>query len=612
MLADNTDSKRKRLIHSALLILVGIIVYANSLTVSFTLDDHYSIVHYGKQSITDLLLHGTARPVADLTFALNYHIHGTQVAGYHIVNLIIHLCTTLLLYTLVNLALSALRQTYGTCGVTSDDLSPLEQCAPLVVALLFVSHPAQTQAVTYIIQRYTSLATCLYLLTVVLFIRARLAYLANGRLPWLSGVSALMAGLLALGSKQIAATLPLMLLLLEVGLFRSRLLTRRFYLSCAAFLLVGIAITAFLIGRASSAGLLQRIQQATTDNTGLSRASYFLTELPVVARYLRLLFLPIGQSLTHDPPVFTSIYSRPVFASLALHIVLIVGSMVLFRRSEQNLGNGNPSGSYQRLASLGIFWFYCAMAVESSIIPIRDVMNEHRMYLPSAGFFLAVTAGFALVMQQLRLPLKTAAILSGLVCSVLGVTTVYRNHIWNDPVALWQEAAHSAPQHWLASANLANEYSIRNMPQQALPLYIRAIEQNPNLFFRAKIGLGKSLAQLKLYPFRHTTGEEYVSSGGVLDSGVIAQADVLKWDAVINNNLGLAYEYLQDLNSARLAYTSALASNPNYDLAWLNLALLAARQGNMQQTETARTRLNTLNPPMAHELDGILKSTFLK
>lgn len=591
----------------ALLLCVGIACYANSFTVPFVLDDFYTIDYFGTQNLVNTLLHGSVRRIADVTFTLNYRLHGVEVFGYHLTNLCIHLVTSLLLYVLLESALSALRSSYPTHDTPAQTTWSAANIIPCATALLFVCHPIQTQAVTYIIQRYTSLASCFYLLSTWLFIRARLAVIHNNSHPWRFAFGTALAGILAIGCKQTAATLPLMLLFLEVFLFRSRLLKRRFYLIGA-----GVTVAAILVLAALPHDIMQALQQATTEDVQLSRSTYFFTQIRVVATYLRLLCLPLGQSLIHDPQMYTSLLAIPVLCAGILHLFIIAMALLLFKTSGQNLTSSEPRGIYQRLISLGIFWFYCALIVESSFFPIRDALNEHRLYLPSAGFMLSVTALFAWAGHEKRSWIKPMVLLFAVLCGTLGFMTIKRNQVWQNPLALWEEAANTAPRRWLALANLANEYSRHNMPSQALSFYLRAIELNPELFFRAKIGLGVALQQLHAYDFRHTTGEEYIGTGGKLGSGVIAASDKQKWDAVIFNNMGLAYEYEQNVVKAKAAYQAALMANPVYDLAWLNCALLAARTGEPEQAAQALRRLHTLNSKMAEELAVILNSAVLR
>lgn len=602
---NSVSIQQKRMVHIVLLILAGSAVYLNSFNVPFILDDHYSIVFNGKKDLLEHLLHGSSRRVADITFALNYRIHGMQVAGYHLTNLAIHLSASMLLYFMMVSAVSALRISFAAEECAAEEPCKVEQLIPFAVALLFVIHPVQTQAVTYIIQRYTSLATLFYLLSALFYIRGRLAFERNGmcRKTWLMACLALIAGLLALGSKQIAVTLPLMLCLLELVLFRGRLINRRFFVVCGLLLTIILAIVLVKWHGSSFDDFLFDLRHATSEDLFTSRTTYFLTQTRVVVTYLRLLCLPVGQSLVHDSPLYTSLFTMPVMASLALHIMLVTIAVILYRMSGKHLASDERlSGVLQRLASLGIFWFYIAMMVESSVFPITDIIFEHRLYLPSAGFFMTVTALAALAVQGRRRAMKVACVMLVTVSILLGSMTISRNQIWNDSLTLWEDAVSKSPDKWLAIANLAGEYMSRRMPEKALPLFVRALEIHPNLYHYTKVCLGNTLKALNVNGSRFTTGQEFILSGGVFGSGRIDYRNMSKWDSVINNNMGLAYEYLKDPDKAIKAYRLAVTLNPEYDLAWFNLALLAASLGEKTLANEAQGRLQNINPALARAL----------
>jgi protein O-mannosyl-transferase len=597
-----------RWFHIALIMLTGIAVYINSLHVPFVMDDHYSIPYVGTRELGDTLLHGGARRIADITFALNYRFSRLSVAGYHITNLAIHLASAITLYFLVRAALLAVQSPKYS---HRRNPSFIERFMPVATAMLFVCHPVQTQAVTYLIQRYTTLATCFYLVATLAFIKARLYIDTHGACwkTWLWGYVSLQAAILAFYTKQIAFTLPFMLVVLECCLFRGRLLNRRFIAVCCGGL-IGAAFLVLFTWRADTLdNFLYDLRHATSEDPSASRSTYFFTQLRIVAAYLRLLCLPVNQSIFHDYPMYTTFFSAPVLASAILHLILLATAIILLRSARHNTAMENSSRSQlQCLAALGIFWFYLTLSVESSIIPIRDIMFEHRMYLPSAGFFMATCALGGLLVRERRSRENIAWSLLLVICLVLGGMTIKRNQIWSNPLHLWQDTAIKAPNNSLVLSNLANEYLSCNMPDKALPLYVRAIEINPNLFFRSIIGLGFTLQELKVSGSRFTTGQEFILPGGTLGSGGLDYGRYSEWEAVKHNNMGLAYEFMEEPEKSRKKYEIALFYRPSYDHAWYNLGLLADRQNDKAQLARAVDQLKVLNPTLADSLAA--KTTF--
>lgn len=586
----------------ALIVLAGAAVYSFSLHGQFVLDDQATIEFYGAKGALEALRSGGLRRIVNATFAINYQLHGLQVTGYHLVNLAIHISSALVACFITISSLSALRSSFP--GQHQPPSAVVERFVPLTVGLLFVLHPAQTQAVSYIVQRYTSLATLLYLLAVLMFIRARLTIESNRRAlcSLAPAAASLVCGVLAIGCKEIAVTLPVMLLFLELFLFRGRLLTRRFFSICGILLVLALGLVLLTRQDSSLHDFLMALDRATAENHYISRGSYFLTELRVMATYLRLLCLPLGQSLLYDYPIYTSLLSLPVMASLLLHLALLSSAVLLYRRS----GRAHPEcdatpARLQRLVALGIVWFYCTMSVESSIFPISDVIFEHRIYLPSFGFFLAAAAGAAWVFHRHAYG-KSAWLLLSLLCLVLGGVTVARNQLWNNPLALWQDTVEKAPNEDLALVNLAGEYMKLNKPDMALPLFVKALELNPDFIPRTKIYLGMTLQQLGVDPSRFTTGEELIQSGGVLDKGEVRREDEKKLESVLQNNLALSNEIMGNPAKASKGYRAAIQANPSYVPAWYNLGMLSLKTGDRQQAETALQQLKKINSTAADKL----------
>ena len=186
-----TNPLSNRYVVLVVIALVGTLAYSNTFTAPFQFDDDAYVVNnptlrtfryfispseittLGQQSPTSfpnaLRSAFMTRIVGHLSLAINYHLHGLHVVGYHVVNLMIHILNGVLVYLIL---MATLKTEYFSSPSRKKTLN-LYPVIPIACSLLFVSHPIQTQAVTYISQRFTSLATLFYLLSLLLYLRFR-------------------------------------------------------------------------------------------------------------------------------------------------------------------------------------------------------------------------------------------------------------------------------------------------------------------------------------------------------------------------------------------------------------------------------------------------------
>jgi len=401
---------------SAVLFMVVLAIYINSFKFPFHLDDFHAIIdNHGMRSIPTYV-HSTLslgpRSLVNLTFALNYRFGGLETVGYHGVNVGIHVINGLLVYWLVMLLLSnPLISDRGREG-WRDWLS-------LGAALVFVSHPVQTQAVTYIVQRLTSMATMFYLMAACLYIKGRYIHtFGEGKRYLWFYAGTLLSGLAAFLSKEISFTLPLMLLMIEFFFIRCNgKINRKLILSGLA-VIVGAVIL----------GLIFKLAP-TRETNDISRWQYFITQFRVVVTYIRLLIVPVNQNLDYDFVLSRSLWDIKTLLSGIFLLGLLSLGVWLYRRS--------------RLISFGIFWFFLVLSVESSIIPIRDVIFEHRMYLPMVGYVLVLAGMFYHFSGKIK-PRIAFIIWAALIVG-LGASAYARNQIWGDDLLLWHDTVTKSP-----------------------------------------------------------------------------------------------------------------------------------------------------------------------
>jgi hypothetical protein len=439
----------------ALLLVLPALAYANSLRVPFALDDDTSIVV--NPAIGTWAGHESAsRRIAYLTLKLNYALGGLDPLGYHLVNLAIHLLSGLVVFALVR---RLLLLAHGPGGV-DDTVRDRAEGAALAGALIFALHPIQTQAVTYVVQRIASLATLFYATAMLLYVVARTAARPGRRLAAL--VAALVSAGAAMFTKEIAFTLPLAILLLELVFFEASPRRR------LAILLPLLGMLALIPLVYASRGL--SVLDKSLGGSVASRLSYAATQPGVVVRYLRLLLWPVGQNLDHDVPLEPGFGSPAVLASLLLLLALGLGALALLSRRR---------GPGARIAGAGGLFFFLALSVESSVVPLADTMFEHRLYLPMLG--VALVAAGALDSAWRAWPERQRWLSGGAAVwiAALGVATVARNHVWRSGVSLWSDVAEKSPRKPRAHYNLAEALRNAGDVEGAIREWSRTLELDP-------------------------------------------------------------------------------------------------------------------------------------
>lgn len=472
-----------------IIVFAGFLAYQNSFTGPFIFDDKAGIT--GNESIKDigtaLRLNFSQRPILYLSLAINYALGGLEPWPYHLLNLVIHILAGLALYGIVRrtLLLPPFRERF-------------EGAAPflgLVSSLIWLVHPLQTAAVTYVIQRTESLMGMFYLITLYCFLRGATAE-KSARYGWYAASVAACA--LGMGSKEVMVTAPLIILLYDrvfIAPSWRNLLGQRwwFYAGLAAswLILAGPLTYAFQDSSPATAQTAgQTPATAVPPSAGpsagfgmpnLTPREYALTQTKVIFIYAGLALWPNSLCLDYGPasrdtptpsgwPVSTSFDGEIMFFVIVLAIFLAGTIWALFRKPW--------------LGFLGA-WFFVILAPSSSIMPINDLVFEHRMYLSLAALaVLFVVGGHALLrevkelQQQPFLPYLELG-LAGLIILVLTWRTWDRNHDYRTEVSIWQDTVDKAPTNFRANQNLGAELAKQGKLDEAANYLTKAVKLRP-------------------------------------------------------------------------------------------------------------------------------------
>ncbi len=462
------------LLHIVCLVVLILTIYVNTLSAPFQWDEDEYIVnnpiikdlHYfvsppdaqGFKYYNFLIL----RYIGYLTFALNYKIHGLSVTGYHMINIAIHMTNAILVYFLVLL-------TFRTPFLKTSVLKRHARSVAFFSALLFASHPLQTEAVTYVFQRFASLVALFYLVSLTAYIKSRLTKDRQGRLFFYC--IAFFSAVLAMKTKENAFTLPLVITMYEFFFFSDTLKRRVIHLVPMLLTLSIIPLT--LMSLTGTAGGRQPLPGSY--GAGMfSRGEYLFTQFRVIVTYLRLLFFPVNQNLNYNYPVSHSFFDPQVVLSFLVLAALFGLGVYLVVRSQSN--------PHLRLMGFGILWFFITLSVESSIVPLDRLIDEYRVYLPSVGVSIAVVTGVFLIKEKMRSSKtgRSILVMLVLVTGVLSVATHLRNAMWEDGIKLWEDTVKKSPVTAKAHYNLAIAYQDRNIPDKAIEQYLIVIKLNPN------------------------------------------------------------------------------------------------------------------------------------
>jgi len=493
------------------------ITYLPGLYAPFLFDDFPNIVlnealHPSSISEITNVLHSPFsgnRPVALASLAANYLFSGLSASSYRLTNIAIHATNALLVFTISFLLLRT-------------KLSASRSHLLLVAfwaAMLWAMNPIQTQAVTYIVQRMTSLATLFYLLAILTYILIRL-----DKIKLVPG-SLLLLVFFFLGilSKQIVASLPAALLLIEFLFFRRTLRPTRIDLA----VLGGLFVAAILYFH----HIFPSFQWSETyPGRNFSPLERLLTQPRVITNYLSLLIYPEISRLHLDYDISPSrgLLNPPAtLFSLLLLLALFLAALLLAKRFV--------------FVSLGILFFFIGNAIEGSFIPL-EMAFIHRAYLPSIFIYLALLAYIPEKKYRLFSPLIL------LLFAFFSLTTYERNQEWSNGDVFWEKDIHRGASEARSRINLSANLIAQGKQQQSIQNLLSVLDERGGL--RSERGYSQ-FTRGDINKMRLLLGESYFLSGQYTKAELVLQ-NLVK----LNGSTEARY-YL---------WMSRLSSNPERDI----------------------------------------------
>jgi len=548
------NSPQRRRIHFKycfLLLMLGGLVYGNHLQNPFQFDTVAYITNQHRLDNIDEQLNidffkkqFSQRGLFQISVALNAHLDGFRPFGYHLVNLILHLTNSLLLYFITCRAWDYFR--LGRYHPQECEVRSIS----LFTAMFFLLHPIQTESVVYIMSRSEVLAATFYLSAFLLF---QACFDRGSPLKLGFKIFAFLiipiVFILGFSVKQTVITLPMMLLLYFI--FRQ---------SSDSFLLRLINKWKWGIGFIFLISLLLLFRKLLTDESFLigpstagediGRLNYMLTQPSVILfYYLKLFLFPINLNVDPDILMITQWSSWRFWSGL----VAITGFIYFSYRAKET-----------RFLFFLVLWFLIVISPSSSIITLSDLAAEHRTYLASYAFY-AVLAIIIYKISHLVFPdysekrrflfLITSIFISVIFC----LLTIQRNQIWTSEVSLWSDTLKKSPKKIRPMINLARAHTTVGAFDLAVDYYEKVMALNPNIF-----ATNFNLGNLYLQRGREEDALRLFQTAAILGHKI----------PEVHGLLGEIYLQRKKIKLAEFHLKRAVEIKPNYAAAMRNLGII--------------------------------------
>lgn len=442
------------------LIAIVALVYSPGLSGRFLFDDYPNIVSNPQVQATTLTWdaiaraakgyeHGAfGRPLATVSFALNYIVGGNDPFGFKVTGLAVHLLNTFLVYLLLRALLSPSSQASGS------------NRAPLVISLIWAIHPLLVSSVLYVVQRMETLSLTFVLAALLAYLQGRRAQLSGARgWPWLLACVPLV--LLGLMSKETALLFPAYTLALEFTLLgfgaHSPRTAKTWRWSYALAATAGLLLFAFVIAP-------PYLDPSIYEFRGFSLTERLMTQLRVLVLYLGQMLLPLPSWLTfyYDDLLVSKGFLHPA-STLLCGLLLAVLATVGYK-----VRNRAP------VFSLGIMWFFAAHLLTSNVFPL-EMAFEHRNYFALLGILLAISDVVRRIPMRDGPALKYIAV--GAIVIGFGLLTVLRSATWGNSLGLAMDLVNKNPMSARASNDLAEQYMVMADGNKNSPFFSMAVTE---------------------------------------------------------------------------------------------------------------------------------------
>lgn len=446
-----------------LIVLVSVAVFSNTLSMEFIWDDHSQVLNDQKirrlgnipSMFTSNVWGGVKgeyqtpyyRPLFSVSLASDYAIWGESPFGYHLTNILLHAASSVMVF------LIGLRLFKGTIPA-------------LFASIIFAVHPVHVEAVTWISARNESLCALFMFASFYCY----LLYKEEKKAHYIA--VSLMMFFSALLSKEMAVTFPGLILVYELCFGEGSLKDKVKQPIVFCLLIIPYFVLRLIF-----------LERGTFISAPLPVR--FLTSAGIIVEYLRLLILPINLKVIYHIPLQKIFSVREVLVPFAVLAGVIAGLVMLWK--------------YEKRLFFCLSWIFITLFPISGlpVILLPVPMAERYLYIPSAGFALAIGALFSSIMvkkgagtvsqgtpggviDQIR-PVFIPVALGVALSIILSLMTFQRNYVWSDDYSIGKAMIKDAPYFAVGYSHLGSVYKKQGKLDQAIGYFMNAIKLNPNL-----------------------------------------------------------------------------------------------------------------------------------
>ncbi|MEC9423320.1 MAG: tetratricopeptide repeat protein, partial [Nitrospinota bacterium] len=572
-----------------LICFMGLIAFSGTLHSPFHYDDVHAIVE--NPHIKDLskfqekvgIQNIFNRSVLLLSFAINQHFGEFEVFGYHLVNILIHILTSILWFFLIKEFLL----------IESIKKISFKKNLPLICSSIHLLNPLNIQAVTYISSRSSLLATFFYVLAFYILVHIKKPI--KGIISKVNFLILVFFFLIILflgfATKEIVASFPLMAIVyiwLSTAKQNRKSLVPQ--IASILFILIGFLAYRYL----QQGNLFSLKADPTSEET--HRLLYLLSQIRVVVGYYFLkLLAPFSLNFEPDIILYKSWFHWDWFISL---LVLLSAGVAVFKQNSI-------------LIKFGAAWLCITLLPTSSFIPLKQLATEHRAYLPSLGFSLILGCIFLNIKIQRFMP----QILFIIFLLLISLLTLNRSLDFRSEISLWEDTSKKSPHKALVQNNLATAYMGANQLEKAKVALNKALSINP-LQIDSHVNLGHIASRKKNWKVAiekfdlgialgTKRADTFYYSGfarnilGKYEEAIpyFKNAITIKpFNADYHFDLGNSYQKLNQFDDALFHFRKALQINPNYYKAHNNIGTIFWSIGELDKAKFEFEKVLHINP----------------